>query len=245
MIPIAIVAHPERYTMALGLKASVGSAHLVWDDPQPYSTGAVMNHARALRWHHQQYHPDSDRYCVVLEDDAVLVDNFISQLEQVLAVAPCDVVNLYLGTGYPAQWQDILRKEVSPFGADPNFLLAPEMLSMVGYAVRARFCDGIADTLQHNAHNMGADAAMSRFCRQEDLAVAYSRPSIIDHRDATPIITTRFDGQDRTKARRAWKFGSRERWSNESHFLSEPKLVSVDERGQKWFEAEGQRFYEA
>jgi len=76
---------------------------------------------------------------------------------------------------------------------------------------------------------------VSTVCREQKLTVAYTRPSIVNHRDTGSLIPTRFDGQPRDKARRAWKFGSRSEWKPITVTLDEPKLVRVDERGE-WYE---------
>ena len=221
--------------MAERLASGVAAAHVQYDVDDPFSNGPAMNHMRALRWHQDQ--PLESEYAVVLEDDAVPVDGFCDQLDMVLDVAPSDYVCLYLGTGYPVQWQHILRKEVDPFGDDPHFLLLPEVLNMVGYAVRYSLVENLANYLQSGAHQMGPDRSATRFVRDLRLTVAYTRPSILNHLDGEPAVKERFDGQERDRPRHAWKFGARERWSNASHLVQPPKLVAVDHRGE-WYEVE-------
>jgi hypothetical protein len=234
---IVIVAHPKRRTMVKELIYYTGG-HPIYDENEE---GPSRNHVAALRLlASRQRHG----YAVVLEDDVEVAPDFPQQLQAVLAVAPTAIVSLYLGTGYPAQWQDILRRSVNPIDADPHFLIAPEMLSMVGYAVRTDLLLPLATHIEYYAEQIGPDAAVSRFCRSRCLKVAYTRPSIVNHRDVEPIITKRFDGQPRIKMRRAWKFGSRKQWTSESMALDEPKLVSIDEHGGRWYEVEGERIYE-
>lgn len=221
--------------MAEELARKVRADHVQYDIYDPFSNGPAMNHMRALRWH--QENPSNSGYAVVLEDDALPVDGFLDQLGMVLDAAPTDYVGLYLGTGYPVQWQHILRKEVNPFGADPNFLVLPEVLNMVGYAVSYPLIERLADYLQTGAAYMGPDRSATRYVRDLDLPVAYTRPSIINHRDGEPAVKSRFDGQERNRPRIAWKFGAREQWSNAFHLVEPPRLVAVDHRGE-WYEVE-------
>jgi GR25 family glycosyltransferase involved in LPS biosynthesis len=229
---VFVVAHPVRTKMAEQLASQVGD-DIIWDSDH---SGCERTHAKAL---HEiaRINPrgDDDGWAVVLEDDAEPVRNFRHQLDAILKVAPTPIVSLYLGTGYPTHWQHILQTAVNPAHTDPHFLLASEMLSMVGYAVKTKLAPWLADRVERNAKIMCADRAVSTVCREQKLTVAYTRPSIVNHRDTGSLIPTRFDGQPRDKARRAWKFGSRSEWKPITVTLDEPKLVRVDERGE-WYE---------
>lgn len=175
---------------------------------------------------------------LVLEDDAWIREDFLDQLDQVIAVAPADIIGLYLGTGYPRQWQPVLRRTVGSLDEDSCFLMLPEMLNMVGYVVRAELAEEMSEILMRDRLTMCADQIVTAFIREREIRVAYTRPSIVDHRqDIDPVITTRHDGQDRSLARRAWKFGSRKYWQNTAVAVAAPKVVRVDERG-TWYETE-------
>jgi len=218
--------------MAEQLASQVGD-EIVWDS---LGMGCERNHAKAL---HEiaRINPrgTDDGWAVVLEDDALPVHHFRHQLDAILKVAPTQIVSLYLGTGNPTHWQSVLQRSVNPIGADPHFLLAPEMLSMVGYAVKTKLAPWLADRVERNAKVMCADRAVSTVCREQGLMVAYTRPSIVNHRDNVSLIASRFDGQPRDRARVAWKFGSRSKWEPTAAILDEPKLVRVDEQGE-WYE---------
>lgn len=240
---IAIVAHPKRREQANELAQDVDADIVFWDRE---SKGAEHNHVAA--WKHFA-HASTERaikgYHVVLEDDAIpfhwanlpRADQFRAQLERVLAAAPADVVSLYLGTGYPTQWQDSIRTAVPP-DADPHFLTAPDLLSCVGYAVKAGLIRDMVGTVLWRIahHNEPIDRAISGWCREKGLTVAYCRPSIVNHRDEEPLIEVRHDGQDRRAQRRAWKFGQRLYWEPKSLPIEEPKLVYTDAAGRRFYE---------
>jgi hypothetical protein len=238
VIKTAIVTHPSRREMAQELAELTGGV-IIMDKA---GDGAEFTHAEALRYllcSTDTMHRTKGRgWFLALEDDALIREDFLGQLDQVLAVAPADIVGLYLGTGYPRQWQHILRRAVGSLDEDSCFLMLPEMLNMVGYAVRAELAGAMSEALMLDRLAMCADQIVTQFVREREMQVAYTRPSIVDHRqDVDPVITARHDGQDRSLTRRAWKFGSRKYWQNTAVAVAAPKVVRVDEEG-TWYETE-------
>lgn len=237
MTSVAIVAHPARRVDADKIAQLTGADAVFWDNEE---RGCDKSHLAALRWHAAMApgRPNGE-YVVVLEDDVVPVANFRHHLDLVLAAAPSHVVSLYLGTGYPTQWQDNLRTAV-PLDTDPHFLLAPSLLSCVGYAVRRSWVRELARFVDHNLHSPNAvpiDRTISKFCHHHELTVAYSRPSIVNHLDGDSLISERHDGQDRHRRRVAWKFGTRPSWcATATISLEEPRLVYENSEGQRFFE---------
>lgn len=231
MTSIAVVAHPRRTEMAEKLAHRVCAESILWDE---YDEGCEMNHLGALCWL-AEGSTDPEQFKVVLEDDARPCDGFNWQLIQVLAVAPTDVVSLYLGTGYPQHWQQTLRTAVVPIDADPHFLTASELLSCVGYAIRAKYLGPLIDRLRQLC-GVPIDAAITQFCQEQGLLVSYTRPSLVNHIGRVSLIPERADGQDRRSPRHAWKFGTRSHWEPSTMAIPEPRLVSVDTEGKRWYE---------
>lgn len=236
LISTAIVAHPSRKEIAEEL-AELVSGRLVWDE---HGRGCEHTHSSALSTLLLTVHNRPRRWFVVLEDDALVREDFTDQLDEVLAVAPSDFVGLYLGTGYPRQWQATLQRRVSPLDEDSCFLMLPQVLNMVGYAVRAELAGSLADQLyRQRTLNRCSDQIATSWLTQHGLQAAYTRPSIVDHRqDVDPVITTRHDGQDRSRPRRAWRYGGRKFWQNTAVAIPAPKPVRIDEQGE-WYEIEG------
>lgn len=240
MINAAIIAHPSRKEDAEELAKQIPDAYMAWDTE---GYGCEATHSKALSYLMMTTgtlkRTEGKGHFLVLEDDALIREDFLDQLDQVIAVAPADIIGLYLGTGYPTQWQPTLRRVMSPVDADPNFLVLSEMLNMVGYVVRAELAAPIAEALWRDRHVKCSDRIVTDLVRERELRVAYCRPSIVDHRqDIDPVITKRHDGQDRSKTRRAWRYGGRKQWQNSAMAATAPKPVRVDEQGE-WYEIEG------
>ena len=89
-VAIAIVAHKDRGQTGRPIGGLGRPDYVSWDDG---TLGPAENHLRA--W--ENLAEEDAEVCLVLEDDAVPVANFRSELSGVLAVAPTDLVSLYLG----------------------------------------------------------------------------------------------------------------------------------------------------
>jgi hypothetical protein len=229
VIPIAIVAHPKRTHLANRLAEYVEAEAVLWDNE---GRGVNANHLDAWHWLAEG---DPREFAVVLEDDAMPCREFREQLDMVLAVAPAGVVSLYLGTGYPRQWQDSIATSVNPIGFDPHFLTAPVLLSGVGYAVHAELIEPMISSVSKRATVMPIDEAIGVFCRDIGHRVAYTNPSIVNHIDGESLIAERRDQQARTGARRAYRFGLRPHWDGVSMPIPEPELAYVDVEGRHWY----------
>lgn len=213
---IAVVAHPSRSTLANALGDTVKADVMSWDST---GIGCEANHLQA--W---EYLADTDtKWGVVLEDDTYVVDGFRDQLKQVLAVAPSPVVSLYLGRGHPhggtADWQNRIAAKIA---ADVCWLTAESLLSAQGYALPTTLIRDMLSTVTPLATDEGLpiDEAISWWCQERCYLVAHCRPSIVNHRDETPLITSRRDGQPREAERVAWLFDWRDRWDDSTTHLT-------------------------
>lgn len=208
-VDIAVVAHPLRKHMAQTLARKVGAASIAWDTT---GGGAARNHQRSWQY---LLSADTDWVCV-LEDDAVPVMGFRTQLDQVLRHCPGDIVSLYLGRGRPDQWQLPISTAICQ---DVSFLRARTLIHAVGYALRTPLLKPLDLAIQHLPTKVELAEGIGRFARRTGREIFYARPSIVDHRDDDPIIPDdeREDGQSRavpphpsgSAIRKAWLFGSR------------------------------------
>lgn len=206
MIEIAVVTHPRRYDDALDLAEKL-NATISMDD---ISMGAARNHERAWTWLKDSPEP----WSLVLEDDAVVCSDFLEQVNLALAHAPSPIVSFYLGRGRPPHWQDKIARVIA---REEHWILSTEMLHGVAVAIRTEL---IPDLLTWIEDQEPVDEAMSDFAQQNHLEIAYSHPSLVDHRDHGTLMDvhpTRHPDPDpvrRNEIRRAWVLGTRTDWNS-------------------------------
>jgi GR25 family glycosyltransferase involved in LPS biosynthesis len=204
-IAIGVVGDIRRYGDAWELSQAVNADFVCYDDS---TLGCTGNHLRM--WHKMIQHGGD--WGVVLEDDAQLCDDFTNQLAMVLDGPPASVVSLYLGTGYPRAWQRFIKPKMAT-GA--HWIVSSHLLHCVGVAIRMPL---IPDMLRFVGKMAPAerlwpiDEQITHWCRLRGQLVAYTKPSIIEHRDL-PTLLTHQDGR-RELPRHAWQFGSRNVWDN-------------------------------
>jgi hypothetical protein len=168
------------------------------------------------------------RWTVVLEDDAVPVDNFDVQLEHALRAAPASVVSLYLGRTRPPDAQGVIRQSVRVANlVDAHWLVSDRLLHAVGVAIRTPLVSSMLDYIaQPPAVFDPIDIAISRWAQANRIPVAYTWPSLVDHADGPTVIEEHPDSASRDRliplpdgrmrlARRvAWRVGARDRWTH-------------------------------
>ncbi|WP_280365921.1 hypothetical protein [Nocardia wallacei] len=206
-VAFGVVAHTARRPAAELLAAQLG-AYLSVDDG---TLGAVGNHRHV--WEVLVDAPA--RWVCVVEDDAVPVTDFGDQLAAALAAAPSPVVSLYLGRSRPPGWtQRQVRSAVDAADSvGACWVMADRMLHAVGVCLRANL---VRDMLTHTRHVrklVPVDQRFDRWLRLRKLRVAYSVPSLVDHRDG-PTLIEHPDGQPRTEPRTAWRTGGRAAWTS-------------------------------
>lgn len=202
---LAVVAHPSRSTLANALGIKIDADAMCWDTTD---IGGEENHLAA--W---QYLSDCDtKWGVVLEDDVYVTKGFRDQLSQVLRNAPSPVVSLYLGRGYPADWQDRIAAKIT---ADVCWMTAESLLSPQGYAIATTLLPDMLATVAPLTEEMPIEEAVSWWCQERGYLVAHCRPSIVNHRDETPLRPKHHDA-DRT----AWLFDWRDKWDESTTHLT-------------------------
>ncbi len=225
---IAIVAHPDRKEWVSLLADITRPEVICWDTD---GRGCERNHLAAWHWLAESTAADPNAHWgVVLEDDTRVVPDFLHQLRQVLHFAPTPIVSLYLGRGHPhggtTDWQNRIAAKIA---APVSFLTADALLSAQGYAIAAPLIPEMIASITPRVkpHRKATiptpiDEAISQWAarRPQPLLISHSRPSIVDHRDEAPLITTRKDGQPRTLPRTAWLFDSREEWDSTAEYLA-------------------------
>lgn len=218
-IAIGIVGHNKRGDQAAELMHTVGAAYRSVDNG---TRGCDHNHRRV--WDRLSRYDTTWSIC--LEDDAVPANGFTDQLEQALTHSPCDVVSLYLGTSRPVWYQtrgDRAARKLQPLIAEAiekadaegaSFITAPKLFHGVAVAIRTPLVPSMLDYV--SASKKPIDYAISDWCETEGHTIAYSCPSICDHRDEPSVITRHPDGQPRNKPRVAHRYGARDTWNSKA-----------------------------
>ena len=227
LTPIAIVAHHTRHERA-GRLAELIDAELVSVDEG--NLGAGKNHERCYEWLADSPHP----WVVVMEDDAVPVKNFRTQLNACLKAAPkTGLLSLYLGRSRPPHWQISIARVIA---GDENFFLASELLHHVAVAIRPALIPGMLHFIRNEtAYGDGKlpiDEAIGFWARSLSMPVAYSNPSIVNHDPLTRSLIKKHLSQHKTDdgtrpendGRQAWRFGPREGWKTTTAVIPNPIL---------------------
>lgn len=206
--PIAVVAHPKRYSMACALMDGIAAEALALDDN---GLGCARNHQRAWTW----LKDGSSEWSVVLEDDALPVPHFRDQLNMALAKAPTPLVSLYLGRSRPMGAQPAIARVIA---RDVCWITSTHLLHGVGYAMRTEL---IPDMLDWVEDLEPIDEAVTSWAQQNHYEIAYTRPSLVNHRDGETVLNfhpsmhadSSYAG-DSGDLRQAWLWGEREQWDD-------------------------------
>ena len=214
-ITIGIVADMRRKDEAWDLADKVGAQIMCYDDG---TVGCTDNHIRV--WTRVLQHGGD--WAVVLEDDALVGDDFAEQLRMVLDDPPEPIVGLYLGRVLPRAWQRFIKIAFTKH-VDAHWLTASHFLHGVGTAVRM---DLLPDMLRFVGHMTDTeklwpvDEQITHWARIAGYRVAYTKPSIVQHGDLPTLLTQaeHNDGTDRgaLPPRVAWEFGRRDAWDSTS-----------------------------
>lgn len=216
---IGVVAHIARQQMAEQLANQVQADCISVDDG---TLGCEQNHLH-VQQHLHAHHPDTDWH-LILEDDAIPCNNFREQLHQALTVAPTPIVSLYLGTNRPHYYQPIGTRSATPLQpliADATqradhtntpWITSRSLFHAVAYTIRTDLVD---DLLNNIEPSRPIDKAISRWAETRHHPVAYTWPSLTNHRDE-PTLFHHPDGAPRTEPRKAWRHGTRATWTNQT-----------------------------
>ena len=207
---IGIVAHTKRAEQTHILMDQVRAAYTNIDDG---TLGCDDNHHHVWQWLLQH---TTDQWCIVLEDDALPVDGFISQAEQALSVAPSPVISFYLGRHHipELEWEQRKRQAIGRADqADAHFITSNHLLHAVAIAVRT---DHIARMLAHLnmlPNVLPIDEAITHWIQNTGQDVSYTWPSLADHADQPTLFRHR-DKLPRPPGRIAYRTGGHNTWTD-------------------------------
>lgn len=199
-IGIAVMAHESRLAAAIELATRL-DAQLVVDDGR--GENATGDRAWLAAW--AQYE-DTD-WCIVLQDDAIVRDDFLEQAQLALATAGDGVVSFYVGTGRPVQRQ----VEYSIALADhvgAAWLSSTDLHWGVGVALPAHL---VVDMLEKVAGStMLYDSRLGFWAAKWKHPIRYTWPSLVDHADGERIVKGQVG--EVVPPRHAHRVGSRSVW---------------------------------
>lgn len=189
-IKFVVVGHHTRLHQAEQLAWSL-RAHLLIDEGQH---GANWNHRRALEWACEQ-----DCRVVIVEDDALPVPDFVSNVTEWLSRFPDALVSFYIGTGRPPQYQlEIATKLIDADKRQADYITINRLIHGVCYSVPQ---SKLQQVITRWNHGSPADYAVGDACGG---AVVYPCYSLVDHADMA-TVERHPDNTPRTERRRAWR----------------------------------------
>lgn len=213
---IGVVAHEARRDQAIQLADTVDAAVLSIDDG---SLGCDANHKKV--WAELYNRTDNDlgaQWLIVLEDDAVPVDDFNAQAHAALAAAPSPVVSFYLGRHHipTLDWEKrkqeaILRADI----AQAHWITTNHLLHAVAVAIRRDYVASMYRHLETLPLVLPIDEAITHWMHNRGVSVSYTWPSLIDHADQ-PTLFRHPDKLPRPPGRVAYTTGTRPTWTDKA-----------------------------
>jgi hypothetical protein len=186
-VSFSIMAHPDRlgWVHALTKHLAIPDVPVSWDTEGPASGNAdrVWRNARAA-WEMRE--GDSDWH-VLLQDDAVLCEDFAEGISEALRHVPGPaVVSPYLGNGrlVPERWTT-LAASTDEVGA--SWIRTSKLMWGVSIAIPTLL---IPDMIKHADTRAGVpdDMRVAGWAERNGIDVWYTWPSLIDHRQV-PSLT--------------------------------------------------------
>ena len=194
--------------MADALAEQVNAHVLSFDD----GTLGFRNHTKV--W--AQCALENTDWCLVLEDDAVPVQHFTAQMRAAFENAPTPVVSLYLGSDNrtTATTFDVVAKAEAN---DTSWILHNKLLHAVAVAIRTPLVANMLEYVERKRY-LPIDDAISGWRARNLLKqpIAYTAPSLCDHRDTPTVIEQHRDRRPRNYARKAIWVGTRTHWNTDT-----------------------------
>jgi len=183
-VAIGIVAQPARRDMAEELAKQVDADLIVVDED---GQGERWCHQEALR---RLIKTGAD-WLVMLEDDALPVDDFLPKLATALEMEPPGIVSAYLGTGrWSGEHMEVHEPRLRAMidHADmtgAKWITADRLWHAVAVAIPLTLAPAVLAYIENDgAHT---DKAIGYWCIETRTPVHYCHPSLVDHADLEPI----------------------------------------------------------
>lgn len=213
-VAIGVVGHASRPKLIERLRKQLVPDVVQIDDG---SAGCGKNHVHTIE---RTYAIALDRdldWLVIVEDDAIPTQDFRTVVGTALEYSPSEIVSLYLGTGYPQQYQADFIEAVN---SETCWIMHKWMRHAVGYCLHVSLVPELIDHMKPLVDQRWApDDAIGEYARKNDIGVAYTNPSLVDHEDDESVVVYRthkgHPTSGRVKERKAHKFGVPDAWNYE------------------------------
>ncbi len=176
-LSVHVVAHVSRKARAEALAASVSADH-VWMDEGYH--GEWKNHKRA--W--QGAMSSGKKYGVVLQDDAVPIDDFRKHVTAAVTHRPDELISLYVGTHRPRKLQ-VIHAVYLAESQSASWLMANTLMWGVGVVMpTARIQEMLDKTAKIR---LPYDQRLGAWAETTGRSVYYTWPSLVDHADEETV----------------------------------------------------------
>lgn len=189
---VGVVAHQKRYNMAFKLATDVKADEVFMDDG---FKGEWKNHEYAWKCAARS----GKSHAVILQDDAVPIDNFREHVIEACKQRPYSAISLYTGTHRPRKEEVINAVQIAE-NSGASWLTADTLMWGVGVVLP---CDRIEFVLEEaKKSSLPYDQRLGFVFQQFDELVYYTWPSLVDHADQPTVIKGRPDRQGERVAHR-------------------------------------------
>lgn len=163
------MAHPKRKEWAEELAKTLNCS-IVWDERND-----IWDTARRA-W--LELSNDECEFGVVIQDDAILCDNFIEEVHKLV------IKTYHYRTIYQLYINGDIRiftKEAIEFGRERNYIFSRELAGGVATVIPRSM---IKDIIHYGNQSFypGDDTKIKMFCLRYGIPVTYPFPSLVDHR---------------------------------------------------------------
>ena len=216
---IGVVAHNSRLERARALAEQTQAQILNIDNTNTGDRGLKLiacanNHLEVLRQLQTLVVPNpglhsifGQRWCIILEDDALPVNAFRVHAAAALRYAPSQLVGFYIG-----RLGNVTALELAQ-SVDKAWVMTDHMVSAVAYAIRSDVLDHLI--LQYPQHDPAAspEVRVTDWTRRNNLRFSYTVPCLVDHSDGKSLIFMENNTREMRQLRQAWKVGTAPDWN--------------------------------
>ncbi len=183
-LSIVIMAHPTRAKFIPYLKEKLGDVPVVYDEKNN-----IWDTCRRA-W---LAHDLSAEYALVIQDDAIICDNFIEQAET--ALKEDHIYSFFAGKLLASRIRYAMKNKQNVVFA--GMIFNEIALCMLSSRVKdmVHFCDD---------RQARTDQEIARWARLRKLQVCYPIPSLVDHRDGKSIYTKNYNRPKPIRPRKAY-----------------------------------------
>lgn len=188
VISVRLITHPQRLLQAVILqdfllRERFAEVQVILDKEMH---GAKATHIKALQAPSKR---DDITHILIIEDDAWPVQDFKLKVEEKITAFPQDLISIYLGTGKPARWQQVVDTLIT--GSEPYS--ASISLSMLIHGVAYLAPIHIQELFKDNPATLheGADFHVGQvWHKATKRQIIYPVYSLVQHEDGGASINT-------------------------------------------------------